>query len=245
MRYMDRASLEQFLARGLSLAAIGRRVGRHEATVAYWVQKHGLTAVNREQRLPRGGLQRQDLEALVRSGATIAEIAAALDRSNATVRHWLTRFGLKTMNARGPRPSAAKRDGLASATMTCRLHGETGFWLDGRGSYRCKRCRSAAVTKRRRKVKAILVAEDGGACCICGYRGNMRALQFHHRDPSEKRVEINAKGIALSLKALRTEAQKCVLLCSNCHAEVEDGAASIPGDSLVRENSVEHFDDPG
>ncbi len=41
MHYMDRESLEQMLGRGLSLAEIGRRFGKHEATVAYWAQKHG------------------------------------------------------------------------------------------------------------------------------------------------------------------------------------------------------------
>jgi hypothetical protein len=62
----------------------------------------------------------------------------------------------------------------------------------------------------------------------------MRALYFHHVNPAEKRIEINAKGIALSLEKLRTEAQKCVLLCSNCHAEVEDGIASLPEDAMHR-----------
>jgi hypothetical protein len=58
----------------------------------------------------------------------------------------------------------------------------------------------------------------------------MRALHFHHVEPAEKRLELNAKGISLSLDTLRAEAQKCVLLCSHCHAEVEDGIASIPAD---------------
>jgi hypothetical protein len=108
------------------------------------------------------------------------------------------------------------------------------FWLDGRGYYRCKVCRSDAVARRRRKVKQILVAEAGGACCICGYDNNMRALHFHHVDPSRKRLAINAKGVALALETLRTEARKCVLLCSNCHAEVEDGVAAIPIEVLAR-----------
>jgi hypothetical protein len=56
----------------------------------------------------------------------------------------------------------------------------------------------------------------------------MRALHFHHVDPAEKRLEINAKGVALALDTLRAEARKCVLLCSNCHAEVESGAARLP-----------------
>ncbi len=54
------------------------------------------------------------------------------------------------------------------------------------------------------------------------------ALQFHHVDPTQKRLGLSASGVALSLETLRAEAQKCVLLCSNCHAEVEDGTASVP-----------------
>jgi transposase len=234
MQCMDRASLEQLLDQGLSLAEIGSRFGLHESTVGYWVEKHGLRAVNRDKFAARGGLKREELEPLVEEGATIAEIADSVGRSKATVRHWLIRYGLKTHNGRGRRSAqevkAAKQAGHATVTMRCRYHGETEFWLTGRGYYRCKRCRSAAVARRRKKVKEILVEEAGGCCCICGYRRNMRALHFHHLEPSQKRHEINAKGVAIALEKLRVEAQKCVLLCSNCHAEVEDGVASIPSD---------------
>src|SRR5690348_2816879 len=96
MRCMDRASLEQLLRRGLSLAEIGRRFDLHESTVGYWVKKHGLAATNRERCAPRGGVPEQDLVALVEAGLSIAQIAEDLGRSKATVRHWLGRFGLKT-----------------------------------------------------------------------------------------------------------------------------------------------------
>jgi transposase len=235
---MDRTSLEQLLGRGLSLAEIGKRFGRHEATVAYWVKKHGLQAANHGKYAARGGIPQDELESLVEEGLSIAQIAEAVGRSKATVRHWLIRYGLKTHGGRGRRSpeeaQAAKQAGLATVTMLCRHHGETEFWLSGRGYYRCKRCRSAAVARRRRKVKAILVEEAGGSCCICGYRRNMRALHFHHLEPSQKRHEINAKGVAIALEKLRVEAQKCVLLCSNCHAEVEDGITSIPVSALDR-----------
>jgi len=234
IRCMDRTSLEQLLGQGLSLAEIGRRFDLHESTVGHWVEKHGLRAVNRDKHLARGGLERDELEALIEQGATIAEIAEAVGRSKATVRHWLIRYGLKTQGGRGRRPAkeaiAAKQAGLSTVVMRCRHHGETEFWLTGRGNYRCKRCRSDAVSRRRRKVKAILVGEAGGCCCNCGYNRNMRALHFHHLEPSQKRHEINAKGVAIALDKLRVEARKCVLLCSNCHAEVEDGMASIPSD---------------
>jgi transposase-like protein len=245
---MDRASLEQLLGQGLSLAEIGRRFGMHESTVGYWVKKHGLRAVNREKHAARGGLGREDLKRLTEDGASLAEMAGTLECSKATVRHWLMRYGLRTANARGRRGSectrAAKEAGRTVVTMACRGHGETEFVLDARGYYRCRRCRSAAVARRRQKVKAILVHEAGGCCRLCGYRRHMRALHFHHVNPAEKRIEINAKGIALSLETLRGEAKKCVLLCSNCHAEIEDGLVALPTDALHR-YSPNRTADPG
>jgi hypothetical protein len=149
-----------------------------------------------------------------------------VDRSKATVRHWLRRYGLKTLSPSGARRSpdseAARRAGLREARMECASHGETGFVLDGRGYYRSRKCRAEAVSRRRRKMKQILVQEAGGACSRCGYSASMRALHFHHLDPAEKRIELNAKGVALALDTLRAEARKCILLCSNCHAEIED-----------------------
>ena len=96
MRCMDRIALEKMLGDGLSLEAIGRQVGRHESTVAYWVRKYGLRAANWERHVARGGLQRSELEALIAEGKSIAEIAEVVGRGKATVRHWLRQFGLST-----------------------------------------------------------------------------------------------------------------------------------------------------
>ena len=228
---MQCAHLERLLSEGLSLAEIGRRVGRHEATVAYWVKTHGLRAAKRAQHTARGGLERAELERLVAGGASIAELAEAMDRSKATVRHWLARYGLKTHGALGRRKgeeaALAQQAGLEQAVLTCRHHGKTAFVLDQRGYYRCRRCRAASVSRRRRKVKELLVAEAGGACCVCGYSRNARALHFHHVDPSLKRIEINARGAGVAIERLCTEARKCVLLCANCHADVEAGLITL------------------
>lgn len=84
------------------------------------------------------------------------------------------------------------------------------------------------MVKRRRKVKEILVEEAGGACVICGYDGCVSVLQFHHVNPAEKSFSISARGVTRSIEAARTEAAKCVLLCANCHHEVEAGIATLP-----------------
>jgi transposase len=232
---MDRFALAQMLDRGMSLADIGRQTDRHESTVGYWVRKYGLSAARRERHAAKGGIAKERLEVLVQSRMSIGQIADEVECSKATVRHWLRRYGLKTQGALGRRPQpdrvAARQANLEVVLLTCRHHGETEFWLNARGYYRCKQCRSQAVSRRRRKMKAILVQDAGGACSICGYMRSVRALHFHHLEPSQKRHEINARGAAMALDDLRTEAGKCVLLCANCHAEVEEGLAEAPSQS--------------
>jgi transposase len=46
---MEKGLLEECLAEGMSLEAIGKRVGKHESTVGYWLKKHGLVAVKAEK----------------------------------------------------------------------------------------------------------------------------------------------------------------------------------------------------
>lgn len=229
---MEKESLQQLLAQGVSVERIAKRFGKDPSTISYWMKKHGLKSPYAEKHAAKGGIEQGCLEELVALGLTIAQIAANVGRSKATVRHWLRRYGLRTVNRRGrtmdPRASAGKAAGHLTVTMTCARHGETEFSLEGRGYYRCKRCRSEAITRRRRKMKGILVDEAGGRCCICGYAVCIGALEFHHLDPREKRLEINAKGTSLALDTLRAEARKCVLLCSNCHVEVEAGLKEVP-----------------
>jgi transposase len=225
---MDRDSLEQWLEQGLSLEEIGRRVGRHPSTVGYWVAKHGLVAVGRERHRPRGGVARTDLEARLQGGESYRQIAAALGVSLATVRYWIARYGLRSEAAnRRQQAKDSRGAGLASILRECPAHGLTTFLLEGRGTYRCKRCRAERVARRRREVKAALVSEAGGCCRICGYRRYVGALQFHHLDPGTKRYSLSMRGITRSLAVMRQEAAGCVLLCANCHAEVEAGVVNL------------------
>ncbi|HEX5308217.1 MAG TPA: helix-turn-helix domain-containing protein [Solirubrobacteraceae bacterium] len=222
---MDRDSLESLLGQGLSLAEIGRRFDRHEATVSYWMKKYGLEAVRREQHAARGSIDRQQLEQLVDTGASITEIATAVDRSKATVRHWLREYGLKTRRAE-QRHSPDSGEPLLQ--RHCPTHGLTLFRRRSGGGYRCLKCRTDAVSRRRRKVKRVLVEEAGGCCAICKYERSLAALEFHHLVPAEKSFSLSHRGVTRSMERARQEASKCVLLCANCHAEVEAGVTTVP-----------------
>lgn len=224
MGCMDRASLEGFLSQDLSLAEIGRRVGLHESTVGYWVKRHGLKAANRDQHAARGGLARDQLKELVEAGLSSSQIAAELDRSKTTVMHWLKEYGLRTQWAERRRASNDRQPRLV---LSCPQHGMTVFRRRATGGYRCARCRAEAVARRRRKVKRVLVDEAGGRCVVCGYDRCITALEFHHRVPAEKSFSLSHPGVGRSLEKARAEAGKCVLLCANCHAEVEAGAITL------------------
>lgn len=75
-------------------------------------------------------------------------------------------------------------------------------------------------------MKRLLVEEAGGKCQVCDYDKCLWALQFHHLDRKEKKFEIGSKNNR-SVAKLREEVKKCVLLCSNCHFEVEAGLVDL------------------
>jgi transposase len=229
---MEKRFLEDCLAKGMSLEAIGEEVGRHPSTVSYWMKKHGLAACKADRHAPKGGLEKDELARLVEEGLTLREIANRFDRGLGTVRHWMNRYGLKTGRRRRPIPV----DRPKRARMRCQTHGPTEFVLEGRGYYRCVICRAQAVAKRRRLVKRTLVEEAGGRCAICGYSRCQQAMHFHHIDPTTKAFHLGAKGHARAIGRSRREAQKCVLLCGNCHAEVEAGLVPLPVDFQLEVN---------
>lgn len=149
---MKRRFLEDCLAKGMSLEAIGREVGKHHSTVGYWLKKHGLDACGAKKYSHRGALDRDELKKLAGSGATVDEIAKALDRNSSTVRYWLRRYEIETVNPRGRR--LRESGGSRIAVFECSRHGVTEFVLEGRGYYRCKRCRAAAVAAAPRRASA-------------------------------------------------------------------------------------------
>jgi hypothetical protein len=197
--------------------------------VGYWAKKHGLTANGRGKHSARGGLSKAELQPLVEAGLTLREIAKVFDRSLATVRYWIDRHGPpRCREVRRSEIEAAVKSGNRTVMRRCRSHVVTEFALVGSANRPgCKRCRSEAVARRRRKVKQTLVDEAGGKCVLCGYDRSVNALEFHHVDPSQKSFGVARRGITRSIDQVREEVAKCVLLCANCHAEVEGGSLAL------------------
>jgi hypothetical protein len=78
------------------------------------------------------------------------------------------------------------------------------------------------TSRARKQRKAYLVELKGGKCQCCGYDKCFSALEFHHLDSKEKEFAIGDCQ-SFDLNVLRREAEKCVLVCSNCHREIHEG----------------------
>jgi hypothetical protein len=85
-----------------------------------------------------------------------------------------------------------------------------------------------AVSKRRKRIKEMLVEYKGGKCVICGYNRLPAALDLHHMDDSAKSFGLSVRGLTRSWERSRAEADKCILVCANCHREIHAGVVQPP-----------------
>lgn len=96
----------------------------------------------------------------------------------------------------------------------CFKHGETEF-----GKYGCKKCNYEFLDNARRRYKHLLIEYKGSICEKCGKKFRDEVFDFHHVNPKEKEFGIGSFKV-LNLEKLKKEADKCMLLCSNCHREL-------------------------
>jgi len=85
-----------------------------------------------------------------------------------------------------------------------------------------QKCNSCLVNARKNNLKKKMVEYKGGECKCCGYHKCLQALEFHHRDPDVKRFNLSGAHCR-KWSTIREELDKCDLVCSNCHKEIEAG----------------------
>lgn len=70
---------------------------------------------------------------------------------------------------------------------------------------------------RMRKLKKFFDAVRHRLFCVkCGER-DLACLDFHHRNPDEKECCVVQRARNGTVEAALVEAEKCDVLCSNCH----------------------------
>lgn len=95
--------------------------------------------------------------------------------------------------------------------------------------YICKKCHHSDGVARSNQYKIDAINYKGGKCQVCEYNHSAASLEFHHRDPNKK--DFNFGGVNRSFNSIKSELDKCDLLCSNCHRETHEQITATKTDS--------------
>jgi hypothetical protein len=93
----------------------------------------------------------------------------------------------------------------------------------------CKACNHANVLVRQRAFKQKCIDYKGGKCESCGYNSCAGALEFHHKDPTQKDFHISSVRLTSWKKNEQTitkELNKCTMVCANCHREIHESTGT-------------------
>jgi hypothetical protein len=86
---------------------------------------------------------------------------------------------------------------------------------------RCGPCEKKRWRQKMREERARIKEAFGGKCSKCGYNRCSAALHFHHKRRRQGMWKTFKKG-SVSLRELRAHPERFVLLCANCHIELEE-----------------------
>ena len=89
-------------------------------------------------------------------------------------------------------------------------------YISKRGVRRNKEKHKLYVMRRRDERKLKLVEHFDNKCSDCGGIFPPCCYDFHHIDPSTKSFEI-APRLDGNFETILKEAEKCIMICSNCH----------------------------
>ena len=91
----------------------------------------------------------------------------------------------------------------------------------------CKVCKKKYKRDRVRGIRDFIRDyKKDLKCSSCGYSKEThenftpRALEFHHTSNDKDFTIGNAASKGLSIKVIKKEINKCIVLCSRCHAEL-------------------------
>lgn len=149
----------------------------------------------------KSNISKEQLEHLINKQLSTRKIAKELKCSPMTVKNRLKEYNLKT--------------GLQQkyCSISCRSK------IKNTSRNFKKDYKSFKLRYKNRKL--FFISQKGGKCQICGYNKNLAVLSFHHRENTKKCFSLSASAFSSKpINILQIEADKCDLLCSNCHLEL-------------------------
>lgn len=157
-------------------------------------------------------MEKDKLIQQIEIGLSTWKLADYFKTTQPNIRYWLKKYELQTN----------RTSNIISGKKLCPRckddKDKSEFYQYKKSSSFCKKCILESNTERRLQTKQKAVDYLGGKCTSCGYNKCLAALEFHHINPKDKDKDyFNYRGGFTD--TLKTELDKCVLLCANCHRE--------------------------
>lgn len=147
---------------------------------------------------------------------SIYKLSKHFGKAYSTIRYWLNKYNLKT--------KTYTKHNIISLTKTCikcnvnKCTSE--FYINNKTHINtCKKCHNKKIS-----YKCDFINYKGGKCEICNIVNDVCDIyDFHHKNPRIKEFSLSKNRYKKLTPSIKSELDKCHLLCSNCHREVHGG----------------------
>jgi len=113
-----------------------------------------------------------------------------------------------------------RKDGLHCHCKQCAMKYSQKYYFQ----HKNERLRYAKQYRKKlsSRIRSTITNLKSNGCAICGYDKCIRALHFHHVNRNEKKFQICQTSLyKYNDNIMIDELNKCILLCCNCHGEIE------------------------
>jgi transposase len=168
-------------------------------------------------------MEKELLESYLNDGHSLNQISKITGKSLTSIRYWKDKYSLKS-SYKTFKEQEKVEYGQTRFCSRCQKDVKTEDFHQRRGkaysSPYCKYCTTDQTLERMRKLKSQMIEYKGGCCVRCGYDKYQGALEFHHLDPKEKDFNPSHLRKYKFDERMKSELDKCILVCANCHREV-------------------------
>ncbi len=171
-------------------------------------------------------MNQQELETLVNDNKSIADISQIYGIGKSTTRYWLNKYGLISCAKRGAKNqhSIIIDGGIERKKCnSCNILKDVSSFrkILNRNNYSsyCKECESKNAILKQQNLKKKCIEYLGGECECCHQKFDEKIYQFHHTEPAHKDFNI-CKHKSFNFENVKSELDKCILLCANCHYRI-------------------------
>lgn len=166
-------------------------------------------------------MEKDVIEKLINKDLSQREIANELNCSQTTVKYWIKKYKLKTVNVKTNNVDLKEGEKYCHQCETIKNRDD--FYSkhqEGKDlQHQCKVCANKQKVERGRLTKLKMIQYKGSQCEICSLKlknTHPAVFEFHHIDPKEKDIDFNSVKY-WKWDRIIVELDKCMLLCANCH----------------------------